>query len=67
MVFCEAYPVKKMVPLERIQTAGHCFGGNFQTCPLFEEVTARMHPAPRKRAPRANGTTKSVDDPGMTR
>lgn len=66
MVFCEAYPIKKMMPLERVQTAGHCFGGDFQACALFEEVTARMHPAPRKRAPRPEAERHGAhDDPGV--
>jgi hypothetical protein len=53
MVFCEACPIKKMVPLERIQTASHCFGGDFPNCALFEEIAARTNPAPSKKPPRS--------------
>jgi hypothetical protein len=42
MLFCRAYPVKKMVPRDRITTACPCLGESFQTCPLFQEVVARI-------------------------
>jgi hypothetical protein len=40
MVFCRAYPVKKLVPLDRVTTASTC-EGCFDECPLFKEALAR--------------------------
>jgi len=42
MLFCDAYPVKKMLPLDRIATAHPCLGPDFETCPLFRELVARL-------------------------
>jgi hypothetical protein len=43
MVCCHAYPVRKMVPRDRILTrASHCFEGDFQGCPFYQEIMARM-------------------------
>ncbi len=44
MVFCRAYPVKKLVPRARITTSSPCVGGSFERCPFFREVVARMSP-----------------------
>jgi hypothetical protein len=38
MLFCDAYPVKKPLPLDRIATADPCLG-NFHACPLFLDAT----------------------------
>lgn len=42
MLFCDAYPVKKMVPLDRIATAQPCLGHDFEACPMFRELIARL-------------------------
>ncbi len=42
MLFCQAYPVKKMVPLDRIASANPCLGQEFEACPLFKDVLTRM-------------------------
>ena len=41
MLFCDAYCVKKMLPLDRIATANPCLG-EFGSCPLFQEVMAKL-------------------------
>jgi hypothetical protein len=41
MLFCDAYPMKKMLPLDRIATADPCLGG-FEGCPIFKEMVARL-------------------------
>lgn len=46
MLFCRAYPVKKMVPLDRLATANPCLGGDFQNCPLFRELSERLKVCP---------------------
>jgi hypothetical protein len=42
MLFCDAYPVKKMLPLDRIATAHPCLGHDFEQCPLYQELLARF-------------------------
>jgi hypothetical protein len=42
MLFCDGYPVKKMLPLDRIATAHPCLGQDFEKCPLFRELVARI-------------------------
>ena len=42
MLFCQAYPVKKMVPLDRLASADPCVGGDFQHCPAFQELSAQL-------------------------
>jgi hypothetical protein len=46
MLFCRAYPVKKMVPLDRLASANPCLGGDFQQCPLFKELSERLKACP---------------------
>jgi hypothetical protein len=50
MLFCDAYPVKKMLPLDRIATADPCLG-EFHSCPVFREGLARLHAAAATAAP----------------
>ena len=53
MIFCDAYALKKMVPLDSITGTSHCFGEGFHSCSFFEEIAARMRPLPPcKRPPR---------------
>ncbi len=42
VAFCRAYPVKKMVPSDRIQAHSVCTCEGFEECPMFKEVMARM-------------------------
>jgi hypothetical protein len=41
MVFCRAYPVRKLVPIDRVNTASSCDGDCYQACPLYTEAAAR--------------------------
>jgi hypothetical protein len=50
MLFCDAYPAKKMLPLDRIATADPCLCG-FETCPIFQELLARIGAQPGTPAP----------------
>jgi hypothetical protein len=46
MVFCRAYPVKKLVPIDRVTTASACEAEAFAECTLYREAIARAwHPA----------------------
>ncbi len=40
MVFCRAYPVKKLVPIDHVTTESTC-AGEFSDCPLYREARAR--------------------------
>ncbi len=42
VAFCRAYPVKKMVPSDRLQANCVCTHEGFADCPLFREVMARL-------------------------
>jgi hypothetical protein len=46
MLSCDAFPVKKMLPLDRITTGEPC-SGHFHVCPFFQERTARLVVAER--------------------
>jgi hypothetical protein len=41
MVFCQASPLKKLIPSDRISTASACEGDAFGTCALYREALAR--------------------------
>lgn len=40
MLFCDGYPMKKLLPLDRIATANPCLG-DYKECPMFKEAMAR--------------------------
>ena len=46
MVFCRAYPVKKLVPVDRVTTASTCSADGFCDCPLYREALARAGKTP---------------------
>jgi len=50
MLYCQAYPVRKMVPLDRLASASPCVGGEFDECPLFRELSCQPDVRPQ-RAP----------------
>jgi hypothetical protein len=45
MLFCRAYPVKKMIPLEHLASADPCLGKDFENCPQFRELVSRLRAA----------------------
>ncbi len=45
MLFCDAYPARKMLPLDRIVTADPCLG-QFLGCPIYQECIARIGARP---------------------
>ncbi len=42
VAFCRAYPVKKLVPSDRLQASSICTCERFDECSLFREVMARL-------------------------
>jgi hypothetical protein len=49
MLFCDAYPAHKMLPLDRIVTADPCLG-QFLGCPVYQECRARFGAEPNAAA-----------------
>jgi hypothetical protein len=42
MLYCDACPFKKLLPLERLASAQPCLGGDFERCRVFQEVARLM-------------------------
>jgi len=42
MLYCGAFPIRKMLPKDRMTTACMCTGQDYQSCPFFQEVLARV-------------------------
>jgi hypothetical protein len=53
MLYCQAYPIKKLVPLDRIASADPCLGHDYEACPMFKDVLTRIraHSQPTAAAP----------------
>ena len=62
MLYCQAYPVKKLVPLDRIASADPCLGHDYEACPLFKDVLDRIraHSQPAATAPAGTSARKEV-------
>ncbi len=58
MSFCRAFPVKKLVPSDRVITDSPCDGEAYGTCSAFREVTARKSGAARHRGSVSSRGTK---------
>ena len=41
MVFCQASPVKKLIPSDRVSTASACEADAYQACPLYCDALGR--------------------------
>lgn len=52
VAFCRAYPVKKMVPSDRLQASCICTCEGFEDCALFREIMAKIEgvDAPKRGA-----------------
>lgn len=53
MVYCDAFPVKKMVPLDRLVSADPCLTQHFARCPFYQRCAelAEQSEAPSAEAP----------------
>jgi hypothetical protein len=60
MLYCQAYPVKKLVPLDRIASADPCLGHDYEACPLFKDVLTRI----RAHSQPAEATVTAADTAG---
>jgi hypothetical protein len=62
MLYCQAYPVKKLVPLDRIASADPCLGHDYEACPLFKDVLTRI-----RAHSQAAGATVAASDTSARR
>jgi hypothetical protein len=49
MLYCDAYPLKKMVPLDRLVSLEPCLARDFRDCPLFRQAEGPPDPEPPTR------------------
>jgi hypothetical protein len=42
MLYCDACPMKKMVPLDHLVSASPCLAQSYEQCSLYREVTPRL-------------------------
>jgi hypothetical protein len=49
MVYCRAYPVRKLVPKYAITTESACMCEGYVGCPLFKEIMARLAPSAHEK------------------
>ena len=66
MLFCDGYPQKKLLPLDRIATANPCLG-DYRECPMFKEAMARQAAAPDLEFPVRPAPTSSPRPAGKER
>lgn len=59
MLYCQAYPVKKLIPLDRIASADPCLGHDYESCPLFKDVLTRIRAHSLPAAPAAAPDTSA--------
>jgi hypothetical protein len=58
MLYCDAFPIKKMVPLDRLVSTNPCIAHDFKNCPLFRgadepaEYAPPGEPEERREVPR---------------
>lgn len=45
MLYCDAFPIKKMVPLDRLVSVNPCFAPDFRQCPFFPQCSAAREAA----------------------
>ena len=62
VAFCRAYPVKKMVPSDRLQANCICTCEGFEDCPLFREVMAKVEGA---NAAGGTAEAEAADEAGL--
>lgn len=58
MVYCRAYPVRKLVPKHQVTTRSPCTGEGYRECPFFKEITVRLASASGKEPEAIGGETR---------
>ena len=44
MLYCDAFPVKKMLPLDKLVSAEPCLSCNYERCPIYLQSLAATAP-----------------------
>ena len=56
MLYCDACPFKKMVPLDHLVSASPCLAQNYQLCRHFIEAVATAAAAAGRESPEPSGS-----------
>ncbi len=59
MAYCSAYPVRKLVPKDRMTEKCACTCDDFTSCSLFRELMARLRQVEKAQT----GDTEPKEDP----
>ena len=59
MLYCDACPMKKMVPLDHLVSASPCLAQTYKECPLYVEVTRRLEADVTEPEPAPSAATGS--------
>lgn len=57
MSFCSAFPVRKLVPTDRMVTESACEGEAYAACPFFRDLLARGNEAGRRASDEFHAAT----------
>lgn len=63
MLYCDACPMKKMVPLDHLVSGGPCVASSYEDCPMYLDVVAKAGlalPIDEEPPPHATGSQKEV-------
>ncbi len=63
VAFCRAFPVKKMIPTDRLNATCVCTREGFEDCALFREVMAKVEGLKPAGEP---GEATAVKEPGSS-
>jgi hypothetical protein len=63
VAFCRAFPVRKMIPSDRLNTTCVCTHEGFEDCMLFREVMAKLESGKPAGDP---DEAKAVTEPGSS-
>jgi len=53
MMYCDACPMKKLLPRDHLVSASPCLADDFTRCPLFQDAMGRARPDTAPAAPEA--------------
>lgn len=51
MMYCDACPMKKLLPRDHLVSASPCLANDFTRCPLFQDAMGRANPEAAKTVP----------------
>ena len=60
MVYCRAYPVRKLIHSHKMTTASPCMAEGYRQCPFFQEHMADLEPVLPREEGRGGERRKEV-------